>query len=187
LPPTLLPKRWALTPPFHPYLRCAPFEDVPEVFLSGYHRDTLRRRYILCGTFREAVVSGRIPWRYQARCPTLLSQSGVRTFLPPTLPPPSGELKASQRSSSSSATSIILCRSALAAMRSRAPIQSKGSGLASPGCSRDYLVETWTPESRLSLPYFAPMSFSNSASLRMVTPNSFALSYFEPGSVPTTT
>src|SRR5215469_16047930 len=37
------------------------------------------------------------------------------------------------------------------------------------------------------LPYFRPTSFSKSASLRMVTPSSLALSYFEPGSAPTTT
>lgn len=35
--------------------------------------------------------------------------------------------------------------------------------------------------------YFNPTSFSNSPSLKIVTPNSFALSYFDPGSVPTTT
>jgi len=35
--------------------------------------------------------------------------------------------------------------------------------------------------------YFPPINFSNSGSLRIVTPNSLALSYFEPGSVPTTT
>ena len=32
-----------------------------------------------------------------------------------------------------------------------------------------------------------PRSFSNSPSLKIVTPNSFAFSYFDPGSVPTTT
>lgn len=35
--------------------------------------------------------------------------------------------------------------------------------------------------------YLAPTNFSNSASLRTVTPRSFALSYFDPGSAPTTT
>ena len=57
----------------------------PEGFPPGYHRDALRRRYILCGTFRDAAITGRVPWRYQAHCPTLLSQSGVRTFLPRAL------------------------------------------------------------------------------------------------------
>jgi hypothetical protein len=33
VPPSLLPERWALTPPFHPCLRRVPFEDVPKVFL----------------------------------------------------------------------------------------------------------------------------------------------------------
>ncbi|GAC1615747.1 MAG: hypothetical protein PVS2B2_12430 [Candidatus Acidiferrum sp.] len=32
--PRVLPhERWALTPPFHPYLRCVRYEDVPQVFL----------------------------------------------------------------------------------------------------------------------------------------------------------
>ena len=38
----------------------------------------------------------------------------------------------------------------------------------------------------VALPYFKPRSFSNSVSVRMVTPSSLALSYFDPGSVPTT-
>src|SRR5262245_18012883 len=37
------------------------------------------------------------------------------------------------------------------------------------------------------LPYFSPINFSNSVSFRIGTSSSFALSYFEPGSVPTTT
>ena len=59
--PILLPRRWALTPPFHPCQtnQLCPggkarnfFEDVSQVSL----RDAtvlLRRRYILCGTFRN--------------------------------------------------------------------------------------------------------------------------------------
>ena len=35
VPASLLTPRWALTPPFHPYLRCAPFEDIPKVFLRA--------------------------------------------------------------------------------------------------------------------------------------------------------
>jgi DNA-directed RNA polymerase subunit RPC12/RpoP len=35
--------------------------------------------------------------------------------------------------------------------------------------------------------YFNPSSFSNSVSVRVVTPSSLALSCFDPGSVPTTT
>src|SRR5260370_32598022 len=57
--PILLPGRWALTPPFHPCLtnqlagrKPGFLEDVSQVFL----RDAtalLRRRDILCGTFRN--------------------------------------------------------------------------------------------------------------------------------------
>jgi hypothetical protein len=47
-------ERWALTPPFHPYQRNELLEDVPQVYL----RDAtvpFRRRYSLCGTFRERI------------------------------------------------------------------------------------------------------------------------------------
>jgi len=58
--PILLPERWALTPPFHPCqtIQLCPgskpgfLEDVSQVSL----RDATvlrRRRYILCGTFRN--------------------------------------------------------------------------------------------------------------------------------------
>ena len=52
MPPMLPPERWALTPPFHPCLATQLCEDVSQVSL----RDAtvlLRRRYILCGTFRD--------------------------------------------------------------------------------------------------------------------------------------
>ena len=41
--------------------------------------------------------------------------------------------------------------------------------------------------SHLNAVYLAPTSFSNSPSLKIVTPSSFAFSYFDPGSAPTTT
>jgi len=41
--------------------------------------------------------------------------------------------------------------------------------------------------SRRNAAYLPPINFSNSPSLKIVTPNSFAFSYFDPGSVPTTT
>jgi hypothetical protein len=48
----------------------------PEGFPPGYHRVPLRGRFILCGTFRSALVAAafgrhsiRAPWRYQARRP----------------------------------------------------------------------------------------------------------------------
>ena len=56
VPRVLPPERWALTPPFHPYQANELCEDVPQVYL----RDAtvpFRRRYILCGTFRERISS----------------------------------------------------------------------------------------------------------------------------------
>ncbi len=35
VPAPLLAPRWALTPPFHPYLRCVPSKDIPKVFLRA--------------------------------------------------------------------------------------------------------------------------------------------------------
>ena len=35
VPASLLTPRWALTPPFHPYLRRVPCEDIPKVFLRA--------------------------------------------------------------------------------------------------------------------------------------------------------
>jgi hypothetical protein len=53
--PRVLPReRWALAPPFHPYLRCVRYEDVSQVFL----RDITELRFAgglsFCGTFRDA-------------------------------------------------------------------------------------------------------------------------------------
>jgi len=42
-------------------------------------------------------------------------------------------------------------------------------------------------KSSTALGHLIPTSFSNPRSSRIATPNSFALSYFDPGSVPTTT
>jgi hypothetical protein len=84
LPPPLLPERWALTPPFHPYLLRVPFEDFPKVFLRSV--TGIRSAG---GIFSVALSVNRstgfslpsskphslksvlpLPWRYQARCPS---------------------------------------------------------------------------------------------------------------------
>jgi hypothetical protein len=80
-------------PTFSPLPAPRSIRRCPEGLPPGYHRDTLRRRSILCGTFRDATVSGYIPWRYQARCPTPpLQQPGFRPTTPfakwcPDFPP----------------------------------------------------------------------------------------------------
>src|SRR5258708_40011415 len=75
MPATLLPPRWALTPPFHPYLR-ANHEDIPKVFLRA-----ITGCRTAGGIFSVALSVNRynarlgrrpqqqLPWRYQARCP----------------------------------------------------------------------------------------------------------------------
>jgi hypothetical protein len=76
VPPVSPPERWALTPPFHPCQAELAFRRRLAGFPVRCHRAPLRRRSILCGTFRDAVVaatlrrrSNLVPWRYQARCP----------------------------------------------------------------------------------------------------------------------
>ena len=60
--PRVLPhERWALTPPFHPYLRYVRYEDVSQVFL----RDITELRFAgglsFCGTFRDAAAAASFP------------------------------------------------------------------------------------------------------------------------------
>src|SRR5579859_5923063 len=90
MPAPLLALRWALTPPFHPYLR-ANHEDIPKVFLRA-----ITGCRTAGGIFSVALSVNRynarlgrrplqqLPWRYQARCPHRLRGFGVRTFLPPS-------------------------------------------------------------------------------------------------------
>jgi hypothetical protein len=62
----------------------------PEGFPPGYHRDTLHRRYILCGTFRDAALASLIPWRYQARRPYFAVAKWCPDF-PPAQPACAGQ------------------------------------------------------------------------------------------------
>ncbi len=113
-------------PTFSPLPSSRSMRRHPEGFPPGYHRDTLRWRYFLCGTIRDAALSNRIPWRYQARRPNFacvvaslstgtLSLTKWCPDFPPVYPearcrrayPSTTPLKANQRSSSSPAIVII--------------------------------------------------------------------------------
>ena len=54
LPPVSPPERWALTPPFHPCQTLRAFRRRLAGFPARCHRAALRRRSILCGTFRSS-------------------------------------------------------------------------------------------------------------------------------------
>ena len=63
-------------PTFSPLPNVASILGVAQVSLRDCHSAAFRRRSILCGTFRDAVVAASlprhfnlVPWRYQARCP----------------------------------------------------------------------------------------------------------------------
>src|SRR5260370_10897129 len=54
VPPVSPPERWALTPPFHPCQTLRALRRRPAGFPARCHRAALRRRSILCGTFRSS-------------------------------------------------------------------------------------------------------------------------------------
>src|SRR6267154_6647656 len=54
VPPVSPPERWALTPPFHPCQTLRAFRRRLTGLPVRCHRAPLRRRSILCGTFRSA-------------------------------------------------------------------------------------------------------------------------------------
>ena len=138
------------------------------------------------------------PWRYQARCPVKSSaphkvesvpQDGVRTFLPPShlamtrpaITRPARQLYYTSRighSGDEKFAGYVALNGGLGVCNRRCCFWSI-FGL------RDRYRSSKLQ--RLADPYLSPSNFSNSGSVRIVTPSSLALSYFEPGSVPTTT
>ena len=189
MPSTLLPRRWALTPPFHPYPHRVPFEDVPKVFLraitglraaGGIFSVALSVNsstgFSLCFFFARtfpARVPPKLhrlksvlppPWRYQAHCPS-----------------PSG-LTAQGYS--------LLAQSGVRTFLPPSPLARSGPAIVQLTRHSHYIARfaaliAIVP--RAERRYFTPSSFSNSPSVSTGTPSSFALSYFDPGSVPTTT
>ena len=102
--PRVLPhERWALTPPFHPCQTKRAIRRRLAGFPARCHRAMLRRRYVLCGTVRDAPHrAGLNPAPHAEACNPALRQTlrgsppgvtrrvalflidsdGVRTFLP---------------------------------------------------------------------------------------------------------
>jgi hypothetical protein len=101
--PRVLPReRWALTPPFHPCQTTRAVRRRLAGLPARCHRAACRRRYFFCGTFRERIgrrkpksalpelaplaLPGALPFTLVGPKPTkgsLMTQDGVRTFLPP--------------------------------------------------------------------------------------------------------
>ncbi len=110
VPAPLLAPRWALTPPFHPYLRCVPSKDIPKVFLRAI--TGIRPAGGIFSVALSVTRSLRTASPGVTRRVALhrSSRSGVRTFLPlrhvaPGLPRRS--TADNQRSSSSPAIPIV--------------------------------------------------------------------------------
>jgi len=164
-------------------------EGVSQVYLRDA-TELLRRRSIFCGTFRELhsqyeanlASTEPLPRRYLARCPfnprranaprvvrhqpLRAYNDGVRTFLP------------SSRLATARPTITRLTRYLHY-------IADLGKNAGNPSSTiRSLGIRI---QRSLSAIYFAAINFSNSCSVSTGTPNCFALSYFDPGSVPTTT
>jgi len=165
-------------------------EGVSQVYLRDA-TELLRRRSIFCGTFRELhsqyeanlASTEPLPRRYLARCPfnprranaprvvrhqpLRAYNDGVRTFLP------------SSRLATARPTITRLTRH----LHYIADLGANGG--------KPLVVDSLLRNPYPAIPsctiYFAAINFSNSSSVSTGTPNSFALSYFDPGSVPTTT
>ena len=79
VPPALLPGRWALTPPFHPYQMRETERGELEVFPRACRRGTRRTGGLFSVALsvaefpapRSRAKPGAAPWSYQARCPTV--------------------------------------------------------------------------------------------------------------------
>src|SRR5258708_15093028 len=80
-------RRWALTPPFHPCQTSRAFRRRLTGFPVRCHRAPLRRRSILCGTFRDAVVAAGFP-PPPSLWPPALPRPVLCPKVPPTPPPP---------------------------------------------------------------------------------------------------
>src|SRR5262249_18327086 len=122
-------------------------------------------RSSFCGTFREPAANAK-----NFASPT--SSPGVtwRVALYPS-PNPSGP------------TTVV------SGLSSR-PVALRRPDQRSPGSPAvfDYIANCLAVGSRSRYgAYFVPTNFSNSLSVKTGTPSSFALSYFDPGSEPTTT
>ena len=189
MPSTLLPRRWALTPPFHPYPHRVPFEDVPKVFLRA-----ITGLRAAGGIFSVAL--------------SVNSSTGfslcfffARTFLPACrrsftdsslcYRPPGVTRRIALHPQALRPKGILCSRRVVSGLSSRpvrlrVPGQRSSSSPATPIISRDSPLSSRLFPGR-NADYFTPSSFSNSPSVSTGTPSSFALSYFDPGSVPTTT
>jgi hypothetical protein len=180
MPPMLPPGRWALTPPFHPYRR-PNHSRCPEGFPSSYHRVSFRRRYILCGTFRDVAAEAAF-----AATPT--TSPGVTRRVAHT----AFAVSVSGLSSRPACAEPAIIRLTRRSNYTASSVECGGLQPLSHRRPHDRIQGQLAPALRgfflsCTLSLQIPTSFSNSFSVKIVTPNSFALSCFDPGSVPTTT
>ena len=187
MPSTLLPRRWALTPPFHPYPHCVPFEDVSKVFLRAI--TGLRA----AGGIFSVALSVNSSTGFRLFLSRRRISSRVRSITDSSLcyRPPGVTRRIALHPQALRPKGILCSRRVVSGLSSRpvrlrVPGQRSSSSPATPIISRDPQLSSRLFPGR-NADYFTPSSISNSPSVSTVTPSSFALSYFDPGSVPTTT
>jgi hypothetical protein len=178
-------------PTFSPLPACVPFVDIPKVFLraiTGF-RSTGGLFSVALSVTRFSRTASPGVTRRVALCPQTSrskgilrsSRSGVRTFLPL-------HVALGSRPASSAQPAIIqLTRHLYYSAQCQFPRRAQYTS-SSFHHARVIIGQASTPERAWCGPvYLIPSNFSKAFSSKIVTPNSLALSYFDPGSVPTTT
>jgi hypothetical protein len=170
MPPALLPGRWALTPPFHPYRRHEPFEDVPKVFLraitglraaggifsvalsvnssTGFSLCLFPRRHVsrFVPPNKHRLKSVLpLPWRYQAHCPFSARAEWCPDF------PPARSAFAFQASDRPAHPPVPLYRERPARWRNRVHERRRSNRDCGSGNRQTEAVPAWVQRSIIAL------------------------------------
>jgi hypothetical protein len=173
MPQTLLPARWALTPPFHP---C----QAPRLWKTcrRFGLRTITDAAFAGGLFSVALSVAGPTYRMPAQPPGVTRRAALRS---PDFPP--GE-KNAQRSPGPLAA-LIIARTGRIPANSLPLRQGTFAGNHFPALFfAVFLIAGGASGATGSLP---SSRSSKSSSLNMATPSVLAFSAFEPGSAPTTT
>ena len=206
------PERWALTPPFHPCPAQPDSQDRPEVLPPTDHRSLDRTGGLFSVALSVAVpklqddplaLPGALPFSPQPCGRGLRSPDfppGRPSFdVGPAITRPTRQVHYTPAGTTDEHRSTQIIADARRGRPHTHPAQSHPFRAACMGiwsakaCSRLRKAASEPPHTRVSARtrrntnYFSARSLSKPASSSMVTPSDLALSYFEPGSVPTTT
>ncbi len=179
-------------PTFSPLPASRTFEDVPKVFLRDITALRAAGGIVSVALSVNSSTGFSLCFFSPYLLPAAPSQTHCRSFTDSSLcyRPPGITRRIALHPQASRPKGFLCSRRVVSGLSSRpvrlrVPGQRSSSSPATPIISRD--LPRFFGLFHRGYDYFALSSFSNSPSVSTVTPNSFALSYFDPGSVPTTT